>query len=142
MADGAMSDAERQAFLEDVHVGVLAVDRPGRGPWSLPIWYWVEDGDVLMSLALSSLKTTLLRAAGRATLTIQDEAPPYKYAAFEGPVVVEPGPHDVLALAARYLGPELGELYADANPNTEDSAVARLTPESWNTMDFAKLLGL
>ena len=27
-----MTKAEREAFLADVHVGVLAVDEPGRGP--------------------------------------------------------------------------------------------------------------
>ena len=46
MADGAMTKAEREAFLADVHVAVLAVDEPGRGPLSLPIWYLVDgDGD-------------------------------------------------------------------------------------------------
>ena len=40
-----MTKEERAAFLADVHVGVLAVDEPGRGPLSLPIWYLV-DGEV------------------------------------------------------------------------------------------------
>jgi PPOX class probable F420-dependent enzyme len=137
-----MSKEEREAFLEGVHVGVLAVERSGRGPLSLPIWYWVEDGEVLLSMDHTSLKAQLVEAAGRATLTVQDEAPPYKYVAVEGPVRIEPGPHDVMALATRYLGEEFGAMYAEANPNTEQSAVARLTPETWNTFDFGKMLGL
>jgi hypothetical protein len=137
-----MSDEERQAFLEGVHVAVLSVERPGRGPLSLPIWYWVKDGEVLLSVDSTTLKAKLLAEAGRATLTIQDEAPPYKYAAFEGPVRIEPGPHDVLALATRYLGEDFGAMYAEANPNTDDSAIVHLTPETWNTFDFGKMLGL
>ena len=27
-----MTKAEREAFLAEVHIGVLAVDEPGRGP--------------------------------------------------------------------------------------------------------------
>ena len=89
MAEGSMSVAEREAFLADVHVGVLAVDQPGRGPLALPIWYLVEDGDVIVGMGGQSKKADLLRAAGRATLTVQTEEPPYRYASVEGPVVLE-----------------------------------------------------
>jgi nitroimidazol reductase NimA-like FMN-containing flavoprotein (pyridoxamine 5'-phosphate oxidase superfamily) len=36
MSSGSMTKAEREAFLADVHVGVLAVDEPGRRPMSAP----------------------------------------------------------------------------------------------------------
>lgn len=140
MAEGSMTKAEREAFLADVHVGVLAVDDPGRGPLALPVWYVVDDGDVLISMDGTSKKARLLRSAGRATLTAQSEAAPYQYVSVEGPVVVESTPLDVVELASRYLGPELGAWYATENPPTEHTVAARLTPEHWNTMDFAKLL--
>ena len=35
------------------------------------------------------MSSTLLDAAGRATLTVQTEEPPYKYVSVEGPVVIE-----------------------------------------------------
>jgi len=139
MADGAMTKAEREAFLADVHVGVLAVDEPGRGPLSLPIWYLVDVGDIVLSLAAGSLKARLLEAAGRATLTIQTEDPPYKYASIEGPVTLGPATHDPLALASRYLGPELGQWYVE-NTATEGTINARLRPEHWRTHDFGKSL--
>ena len=140
MAEGSMTKAEREAFLADVHVGVLSVEDPGRGPLALPIWYLVEDGDVVIGMDGGSKKARLLRDAGRATLTAQTEAAPYKYVTVEGPVVVVAEPRDDLEMASRYLGPELGAWYAENNPSTEASVVARLTPEHWNTMDFAKLL--
>ena len=34
---GSMTEEERSAFLDDVHVGILAVDEPDRGPMALPI---------------------------------------------------------------------------------------------------------
>jgi hypothetical protein len=141
MTSGAMTKAEREAFLTDVRVGVLAVDRPGRGPLALPIWYVVEDGLVKVSISRTSLKGRLLADVARATLTVQDEAPPYKYAAVEGPVALSDDLIDVQALASRYLGDELGAWYAEQNPHTDDTVTAVLTPETWNTFDFGKVIG-
>ena len=39
-----MSRDEREAFLADLHVGILAIDEPGRGPMAMPIWYIYKDG--------------------------------------------------------------------------------------------------
>jgi nitroimidazol reductase NimA-like FMN-containing flavoprotein (pyridoxamine 5'-phosphate oxidase superfamily) len=141
MNSGSMTQAEREAFLRDVHVAVLAVARPGRGPLALPVWYVYDDGVIEIGMSGTSLKAELLRAAGRATVTVQTETPPYKYIAVEGPVVVENIQRDDFEMASRYLGPELGRWYAENNPSTAQSVVARLTPETWNTMDFAKLMG-
>ena len=141
MAEGSMTRAEREAFLAYVHVGVLAIDQPGQGPLALPIWYQVEDGDVLVGMGGESRKAQLLRAAGRATLTVQTEEPPYRYVSVEGPVTIEARQRDDFEMASRYLGPELGRWYADNNPSTDESVVVRLRPERWLTKDFGKLMG-
>ena len=141
MAEGSMTKAEREAFLAEVHVGVLAVEQPGQGPLALPIWYLVDDGDVIVGMGGDSRKAQLLRAAGRATLTVQTEDPPYKYVSVEGPVVIEDHQRDDFEMASRYLGPELGRWYADNNASTEESVVVRLTPQHWLTKDFAKTMG-
>ena len=117
---GAMTTQEREAFLADVHVGILAVDEPGDG---------------------GSLKARLLRAAGRATLTVQTETPPYQYVCVEGPVTIEATQRDDLEMASRYLGPAMGKWYADTNPSTAQSVTAVLRPEHWRTFDFNKVLG-
>jgi len=136
---GMMTIAERVAFLEAAHVGVLAVDEPGRGPHALPIWYLYEDGEVLIGIDGASRKAELLRAAGRASLTVQTETAPYQYVSVEGPVVLEPAMHDELALATRYLGAGVGAWYVEHNPRPEDALTVRLRPERWRTFDFAKL---
>ena len=69
MAQGSMTREEREAFLAEVHVGVLAIERPGRGPLALPIWYRFVDGVVEIGMSGNSLKAKLLREAGRATMT-------------------------------------------------------------------------
>ena len=113
MAPGSMTIAEREAFLADVHVGILAVDESGRGPLAMPIWYQYEDGKVLIGMDGTSLKARLLSAAGRATLTAQTETPPYQYVSVEGPVTIEHTQRSDLSMATRYLGPEMGAWYAE-----------------------------
>jgi hypothetical protein len=141
MADTDMTPAEREAFLADLHVGVLAVEHPGHGPLALPIWYQFEDGVVVVHTEGSLLKTRLMQAAGRATLTVQDEKPPYKYVSVEGPVEIVHEHYDALPMATRYLGADLGSWYVDANPPGDDSVTVRLRPERWRTVDYAKTMG-
>src|SRR4051794_35295752 len=115
MGQLTMSKAEREAFLADVHVGVLAVNGDGV-PSLTPIWYAYEPGgDVVMHTAGASPKTALLRAAGRASLCVQTETAPYKYVVVEGPVAIKDfaDSEERRSVAHRYLGQEIGDLYMD-----------------------------
>ena len=133
-----MTEDERAAFLTDLHVGILSIARTDKGPLALPIWYQYQDGDVIIGMDGNSAKAKLLRTAGRATMTIQTETPPYQYVMVEGPVTIAHEQRDDLVMASRYLGPELGKWYAENSPSTEQSVVVRLRPEQWLTGDFSK----
>jgi len=134
-----MTPEEREAFLADVHVGVLAVDEPGRGPLAVPIWYLYRDGEVGFYTDGASVKAQLLAAAGRATLTVQTETWPYQFVSVEGPVVLVESRPDELEMAVRYLGPERGRRYAEDRADPEGFVVGRLTPEQWRTKDYRKI---
>lgn len=140
MADLEMSNEQREAFLADLHVGILSIQRADKGPLALPIWYQYEDGEVIIHMAGDSVKATLLRRHGRASMTVQNETPPYQYAMVEGPVTLAHEERDVLSIATRYLGEELGRQYAAANPPTDQSVIARLTPERWLTTDYSSAM--
>jgi PPOX class probable F420-dependent enzyme len=139
-----MTKDEREAFLADVHVGVLGVNGEG-APSLTPIWYTYEPGgDVVIETAANSPKTALLRAAGRASVCVQTEAAPYKYVVVEGPVVIEDGVDSTWrrGMAQRYLGQELGDMYTDGTMDAEANAVlVRVTPERWHTTDYTKQWG-
>jgi hypothetical protein len=135
--ESAMSVQDRTAFLEEARVGILAIAEPDRGPLALPIWYRLVDGEIELGIDGRSLKARLLRAAGRATLTVQDESPPYRYVSVEGPIAFVDRERDVPTVAARYLGAELGAWYAEHNPATHNTVVVVLTPEHWRTQDFS-----
>lgn len=136
MADLDMTPEQREAFLADLHVGILSIQRDGKGPLAVPIWYAYEDGQVIIHISVDSAKAKLLRRHGRASMTVQNENPPYQYVMVEGPVSLAHEDRGILPIAVRYLGDELGRQYAAANPTTEQSVVARLTPERWLTTDY------
>ena len=143
MGQLTMSKADREAFLAEVHVGVLAVNSDGV-PSLTPIWYSYEPGgDVLMHTATASPKTAALRASARASLCVQTESAPYKYVVVEGSVTLAEGfePDWRRAVAHRYLGPEFGDMYIDATESDEPGVTVRLTPERWRTIDYAKQWG-
>lgn len=136
----SMSRAEREAFLEDVHVGVLTVVAgEGRGPLATPVWYSYQPGGFLsLTTGGNSSKARAVASAGRFSLCVQDEAPPYKYVTVEGPAVIEPADlSERTAIARRYLGPVRGDDYVAANPDADDVTI-RMTPERWQSADFSR----
>jgi len=137
-----MSKAEREAFLADLHVGVISIEDPGRGPLTAPIWYDYEPGAELWVLTgRSSRKGRLLREGARFSLCAQTEQPPYKYVSVEGPIVslseVDLEKH-TRPMARRYLGPELGDGYVEQTRGDSDSVLVRMRPERWLTVDYSK----
>jgi hypothetical protein len=107
---------------------------------------WTLVGHVLnSSTSGSSVKANLLRKRVRATLTVQQEAPTYRYVTVEGPVTLarhDPDTKeiDTKELATRSLGAEMGAWYAKHNPPSKDSVVVRLAPEQWLTVDSSKVM--
>jgi nitroimidazol reductase NimA-like FMN-containing flavoprotein (pyridoxamine 5'-phosphate oxidase superfamily) len=145
----AMTKDEREAFLADVHVGVLGISEPGRGPLTVPIWYAYEPGGQLWVITdRDSRKGRLLAGAGRLSLCAQTEAPPYRYVSVEGPIVaIEPADRERHArpMARRYLGAELGDRYVEATSGEREAAgsvVVRVRPERWLTVDYRKQFSL
>ena len=138
----AMSKADREAFLADTHVGILSVAEPGRGPLAIPVWYeYRPGGEVRIVTGGASRKVPLLRQAGRASLCVQLETPPYRYVTVEGPITIgRPDlERDVRQVALRYLGKQMGESYLQATVVEHETAVLlSLRPERWMSADFAK----
>ncbi|MBQ75079.1 MAG: pyridoxamine 5'-phosphate oxidase [Gammaproteobacteria bacterium] len=137
-----MNRNEREAFLADVHVGVISIPREGRAPLTAPIWYSYEPGgEVLVGMGRDSLKGRLISEGVVISLCAQDENPPYKYVTVEGPVISvteTDSERDTRPMAIRYLGKELGNQYADQSVS-EGNIQVRIKPEVWLTVDYGKL---
>jgi PPOX class probable F420-dependent enzyme len=131
----SMSKSEREDFLAQVHVGILAIaGDEGAGPLAVPIWYSYQPGGALsLTTGPGTRKARAIAAAGRFSLCVQDDQPPYQYVTVEGAAVIEPASRaDRLSIAQRYLGPEQGAAYVGADEGGgTDSVVIRMTPEHW-----------
>ena len=109
----AMTKDERESFLAGLHVGVISIPEPGRGPLTTPIWYdYQPGGEVWVITDRDSRKGKLLEVGKRISLCAQTEAPPYQYVSVEGPIV-----------AIEAAG---------------GSVVVRMRPERWLSVDYKK----
>ena len=139
-----MTKPEREAFLADLHVGVISIAEKDRGPLTAPIWYGYEPGGELWILTeRNSRKGRLLQEAGRFSLVAQTETPPYKYVSVEGPITSIEKPdleRDERPMAHRYLGPKLGDGYFEATraDGDVDNILVKMRPQRWLTTDYSK----
>ena len=135
-----MSPAEREQFLADVHVAVLSVAvGDGRGPLAVPVWYGYQPGGTVnVSTGRGTRKARAIMAAGRFTLNVQDDRPPYKYVTVEGPAAIEDATEaERRDLARRYLGLEGGDAFIAATPDG-NQVMIRMTPERWLSVDYGR----
>jgi|TARA_B100002003_G_scaffold203047_1_gene195552 hypothetical protein len=140
-----MSKAEREAFLQEARIGVLAIPDGGLGPLTSPVWYdYAPGGDLWFLTQSTARKGGLLRLGGRVSLLVQETASPYSYVSIEGPVSAI-APSDLLAdlqpMAQRYLGEQGGIDYAAALTGSYAKGNAIkvfVSPERWLTVDYAK----
>ena len=137
-----MSKAEREAYLSELHVGVISIEMAGHAPLATPIWYDYKPGVGLWILTNPhSKKGKALEAAGRFTLVAQNEAAPlYKYVSVSGPVTeVRPCTEsENLAMAMRYFDEATAKAYA-ASVDVDTSNYYLMQPDQWLTLDYSKM---
>jgi nitroimidazol reductase NimA-like FMN-containing flavoprotein (pyridoxamine 5'-phosphate oxidase superfamily) len=136
-----MTAEERMAFLAGAHIGILAIERDGRAPLAVPVWYDYEPGgEILLWIGRGTVKDKLIRAAGRFSFAVQDDTWPYKYVTAEGPVVANDEPptkEQALRIARRY-GPEEEAVNYVESTLGERSVLVRMRPEKWLSNDHSK----
>jgi nitroimidazol reductase NimA-like FMN-containing flavoprotein (pyridoxamine 5'-phosphate oxidase superfamily) len=140
-----MSIEDREAFLAEPHLGVIAIERSGRPPLSVPIWYAYEPGGELWIMIESdSPKERLLRKAQRFSLCVQSVTPPYKFVSVAGPVVsfrASDKERDERLMARRYLGEKMSDAYialSKADPSNRPGVIVTMRPESWFASDMSQ----
>jgi nitroimidazol reductase NimA-like FMN-containing flavoprotein (pyridoxamine 5'-phosphate oxidase superfamily) len=140
-----MTKQERESFLAGVHVGIISIAEEGRAPLAVPVWYAYEpSGNLTIMTGRESRKGRLIARAGRFSLCVQTETPPYKYVSVEGPVVASEAAdieRDLRPLAHRYLGIKIGDRYVEETrnlPTHNDNVLIQMRPERWLTADYSK----
>jgi nitroimidazol reductase NimA-like FMN-containing flavoprotein (pyridoxamine 5'-phosphate oxidase superfamily) len=138
-----MTRMEREAFLAEVHVGIISLAEEGRGPLTVPIWYvYAPGGELRFITGRNSRKGRLLADAGRLSLCVQTETPPYRYVSVEGPITAIEAvdvERDLRPLARRYLGVEKGDGFVEQMRGGQvENILMRMRPERWLTADYSK----
>ena len=94
-------------FLGKPMVAVLAtIGRSGQ-PQATPVWFLVEDGQILINTSRGRVKLRNMEANPQVVLTIVDPDNPYNYVQIRGRAVRfdwERGPGDIDRLSLRYRG--------------------------------------
>jgi hypothetical protein len=137
-----MTALERETFLADLHVAVLGICVPDRGPLLMPIWYIYHPGGEIKFVTNKDAKKLKLLAPGvHITLCVQNEDAPYQYVSVEGPIIsIEKADrdHDFRPIARRYLGVAAGDQYVE-NTLGDEELLIRMRPEKWSTADYSKI---
>ena len=124
-----MSEQEREEFLKEANVAVLATVGGGERAHAAPIWYLYEDGVFIMSTGRGSQKHRNVEAHPEITLVVDRRSLPYYAVMAQGAAEIGPrlADEERRRMATRYLGEELARAYLE-RVSGEDSVTIRLRP--------------
>ena len=128
-----MTQKEIRAFLlEGTRTGKLATVRADGRPHVAPIWFVMDGEDLIFTTWHETVKATNLRRDSRASLCVDDQAPPFSFVIVEGRVSISDDAEQrrfwTHKIAHRYMGADLADVYGKRN-NVEGELVLRLRPE-------------
>ena len=134
-----MSTSEALEFLsEGSRTGKLAwVASDGR-PHVAPVWFIVEDGDLLFATGTRSGKALAMAREPRVSLVVDTEAPPYAFVKVDGDVEITQDSEDLRRVSTltggRYMGADQAESFGERNSGPGECLV-RLRPTSITGID-------
>jgi PPOX class probable F420-dependent enzyme len=109
-------------------LGYLAAD--GR-PLIAPIWFVVDDGQLVFNTGQETAKGRALLRDPRVVLVVDDDRPPFSFVQVQGTASINADDPDLLStatrIAARYMGPERAEEFGRRN-GVPGELVVRITP--------------
>ncbi len=135
MIDGMAADS----LTDDVIAFLSAGTRTGKlgyvaadgRPLIAPIWFLVEDGQLVFNTGGDTAKGRALRRDPRVVLVVDDERPPFSFVQVQGIAELSDSDPNLLPIAtriaARYMGDDLAEQYGRRN-GVPGELVVRVAP--------------
>ncbi|MXW94704.1 MAG: PPOX class F420-dependent oxidoreductase [Acidimicrobiaceae bacterium] len=129
-----MTTEEALAFLATgTRTGKVAwVASDGR-PHVAPIWFIVEDGEILFNTGAGAGKARAMQRDPRISLLVDLEEPPYAFVKVDGTVEITEDPGEVLRVATlcggRYMGADQAAAFGARN-SAPGECLVRLRPTS------------
>lgn len=115
-----MTRQEALDFLSDgTRTGKIATVREDGSPHVVPIWFIIDNGDIVFTTWHESVKLRNLATNSRAALVADLEEPPYAYVSVEGRVTISDDLHELKSYATRiggrYMGEDRAEEFGERN---------------------------
>jgi PPOX class probable F420-dependent enzyme len=128
----SVTDPAVHKFLaEGTRTGKLAYLGAAGRVLVAPVWYIVEDGDLIFNTGAGTVKGKFLAREHQATICVDLEEPPYAFVQVQGHAELSDDPSELLrtatAIAARYVGPDRAEEFGQRN-GVPGELVVRLRP--------------
>lgn len=128
----SVTDPEISAFLSaGTRTGKLAFTGQDGRPLVAPVWFIVEDGDLVFNTGKDTAKGRALARDPRAALCVDLEEPPYGFVQVQAEAELSEDPGELVrtatAIAARYMGQERAEEFGKRN-GVPGELVVRLRP--------------
>ena len=128
-----IASPELRAFLlAGTRTAKLATVRADGQPHVVPIWFLLDEDTIIFTTWSTSVKARNIRRDHRVSLCVDDEQPPFSFAAIEGTAQFIDADHETLKIwatriAGRYMGEDHAEAYGLRN-SVEGELLARITP--------------
>ena len=127
-----MTDEERRAFLmHGTRTGKLATVRADGSPHVAPIWFVLDGDDLIFNTGARTAKGRNLRRDPRASIAVDDEAPPFAFVLVDGVCEISEEPAAkrewATRIGGRYMGAERAEEFGRRNA-VPGELLVRLVP--------------
>jgi PPOX class probable F420-dependent enzyme len=121
----------REFVMDGTRTAKVATARKDGRPHVVPVWFVLDDEDVVFTTGASSIKGQALRRDPYACLCVDDQAPPFSFVMIEGPIELSTDLDELRRVATRigrrYMGVERADEFGARNA-AEGELLVRLRP--------------
>ena len=104
-----LSDEVIEFLSTGTRTGKLAYLAADGRPLVAPVWFIVEDGNIVFNTGKDTAKGRALARDSRVAMTVDDERPPYSFVQVQGVAGTSEDPQQLLDTATRIAGRYVGD---------------------------------
>jgi PPOX class probable F420-dependent enzyme len=126
-----LSDEVIQFLSAGTRTGLLGYLAQDGRPLVAPVWFVVDNGDLVLNTGQDTAKGRALARDPRVVICVDDPHPPYSFVQVQGVAATSEDPQELLDVAtrtgARYMGADSAEEYGRRN-SVPGELVVRIRP--------------
>ena len=103
-----LSDEVAQFLSAGTRTGMLGYVAPDGRPLVAPVWFIVDNGELVFNTGRDTAKGRALERDSRVVICVDDPHPPYSFVQVQGTAYVKDGAEDLLEIATRIGGRHMG----------------------------------